>query len=398
MDDSTHATTLPTERDHPFDPPAGLREALREGRPLTRLAFPDGHLGWLVTRHDIGMRLLGDPRFSARQDLVHVPVRLPITAQSAPPQPGWFVRMDPPEHTKYRRLLSKRFTARRARELTGRIEEIVDERLDALEDHGPPADLVAEYAMPIPSMVICELVGVPPAQRGEFQHHSAMLTKLDADPDQVMAANEAFGAFVYGLVQEKRADPGDDLLSYLAESGELTDEELVTLGVLILMTGHETTAQMIAHGVYALLSHPDQLAALRADPELIGPAVEELLRYLSVVQAGISRAALEDVEIDGQVVAAGETVTVWISTANRDPAAFANPDAMDITRGTTGHVAFGQGIHQCLGQHFARAEMRIAYTALFRRFPDLRLAVPADGIPLRTDMSVYGVKRLPVAW
>ncbi|MDG4800229.1 cytochrome P450 [Micromonospora sp. WMMD980] len=393
-DQLSEPMTIPTRRDDPLQPPDRLRRPM----PITRLSFPDGHLGWLVTRHSTARQVLSDPRFSARQELVHFPVPLPISQRTEPADPGWLVRMDPPDHTRYRRLLQGQFTTRRLRQLTPRVEKLAEEHLDAMERLGPPVDLVEAYALPIPSLVICELLGVPYADREEFQHHTAMLTRLNTTTDGMMAAVQALGAYVHQLVGRKRAEAGDDLLSGLVHSGELTDEELTNIAMLLLITGHETTAHMIAHGVYALLRHDDQLRALREDPALIDRTVEELLRHLAIVQTGISRAALEDVELEGELVRAGETVTVWISNVNRDPDVFDDPDRLDITRVATGHMSFGHGLHQCMGQPLARIEMRTAYQALFQRFPTLRLAVPPDEIPMRNEMAVYGVQRLPVAW
>jgi cytochrome P450 len=390
----TEAMTIPTHRDEPFQPPQQLRRPM----PITRLSYPDGHLGWLVTRHSTARQMLSDPRFSARQELVHFPVPLPISQRAEPAEPGWLVRMDPPDHTRYRRLLQGQFTTRRLKLLTPRIEELAEQHLDAMEQTGSPVDLVEAYALPIPSLVICELLGVPYDDREEFARHTAILTRLNTTTDGMQAAVQALGAYVHQLVGRKRAEPGDDLLSGLVQSGELTDEELTNIAMLLLITGHETTAHMIAHGVYALLSHEDQLLALRADPALIDRTVEELLRHLAIVQTGISRAALEDVELEGELIRAGETVTVWISNVNRDPDVFTDPDRLDITRSATGHMTFGHGVHQCMGQPLARIEMRTAYNALFRRFPKLRLAVPPEEIPMRNEMAVYGVQRLPVAW
>jgi cytochrome P450 len=390
--------TLPMERDRPFDPPAELRR-LRAGRPINRLAFPDGHLGWLVTGHAAGRQVLSDPRFSARQELRHFPVRLPlISDQQGPARPGWFVRMDPPDHTRYRRLLTGQFTVRRMNQLTPRIVTIAEEHLDAMERQGPPADLVQAYALPIPSLVICELLGVPYAERERFQRQTATMISLGATKEQVMAALGDLGQFLYKLVLAKRAAPTDDLLGGLAASGELTDEELTGIAMLLLIAGHETTANMLALGVYALLRNPDQLAALRGDPALVDGAVEELLRYLSIIHTGLTRTALEDVTIEDEPIAAGETVVVAVAEANRDPASFAAPDTLDIGRSATGHLAFGHGIHQCLGQQLARIEMRVGYTALLKRFPGLRLAVTPEDVSMRSDMAVYGVHRLPVAW
>jgi cytochrome P450 len=392
------AMTLPMERDRLFDPPAELRR-LRAGRPISRLSFPDGHLGWLVTSHAAARQVLTDPRFSARQELRHFPVRLPIvTDQQGPARPGWFVRMDPPDHTRYRRLLTGQFTLRRMQQLSPRIKAIAQEHLDGMERQGPPADLVQAYALPIPSLVICELLGVPYAEREQFQLQTATLLRFGATKEQFMAAIGGLGQYLHKLVLAKRAAPTDDLLGGLAASGELTDEELAGIAMLLLIAGHETTANMLALGTFALLQNPEQLAALRADPALIDGAVEELLRYLSILHTGLTRTALEDVTVEGEQVAAGETVVVAVAEANRDAGHFSAPDTLDVTRSAVGHVAFGHGVHQCLGQQLARIEMRIAYSALLERFPSLRLAVPPEQVPMRGDMAVYGVHRLPVTW
>jgi cytochrome P450 len=258
---------------------------------------------------------------------------------------------------------------------------------------GPPVDLVEALAQPIPAQVICELLGVPYDDRARFQADALALFRLDLAPEELSAAYAAVHGYVAELVAAKRAAPTDDLLSGLTES-DLTDEELVNIGFTLLGAGLDTTANMIALSAYALLCHPEQLPALHAEPD---HAVEELLRYLSIIP-GTVRTALEDVELGGQLVRAGESVTVSVPAANRDPAAFADPDTLDLRRRTSQHVAFGHGIHQCLGQQLARVELRVALPALFERLPGLRLAVPPEEVPLRTDMVIYGVHRLPVAW
>ncbi|MEV0374217.1 cytochrome P450 [Streptomyces sp. NPDC050636] len=387
--------TLPTERHTgcPFDPPAELAQ-LREERPLRRMRYPDGHMGWLATGHSVVRAILADPRFSSRQELMHHPL---ADIGELPPAPvGDMTGMDAPEHTRFRRLLMGKFTVRRMRELTERVEQITAEHLDAMERQGGPVDLVEAYAQPIPALMICELLGVPYAEREFFQRHTTTLFTQSAGPEEQYAAMTALQEYLHSLVLAKRAEPTDDLLSDLTTS-DLTDEELAGVGGVLLAAGLDTTANMIAHGTFALLSNPDQLAALRGDPDLADQAVEELMRYLSIADPG-ARSALEDVEIDGQVIKAGETVTLSMQAANRDPAKFTDPDALDLHRKATGHLGFGHGIHQCLGQQLARVEMRVALPALFTRFPALRLAVPPEEVPLRSNMSIYGVHRLPVAW
>lgn len=392
------AAPLPTARSRFFDPPDGLRPLQRD-RPISRLAYPDGSTGWLVTRLAAARTVLADPRFSARQDLKRMPVAAGIgDEQMRPPSPGMFVSMDPPDHTRYRRLLANQFTAKRMRQLTPRVEQIVRERLDAMETMGPVVDLVQVWAFPIPQLVICEILGVPFAERERFQDDTEIIVTLDSTAQQVADAHARVGAYMQELITAKRSRPTDDLLSGLANSGQLTDEELITIASLLLFAGFETTAQMLALGIFALLQHPDQAKALRADDSLADNAVEELMRYLSVIQFGLVRAATEDLELDGVRIRAGEVVTCSIPMVNRDPEQFADPYTLDIHRAATGHIGFGYGLHQCLGAQLARIEMRAAYPKLLRRFPTLRLAVPADQVPMRDGMTVYGVHSLPVSW
>jgi cytochrome P450 len=397
-DETPAAYTLPTEREHPFDPNAGLTR-LRDTEPVARIAFPDGRPGWLVTKMSIGREVLADPRFGARRELPHCPAKPPAPRLPEPARPGWMSRMDPPDHARYRELIAAEFGARRLTRLEPKVTELAESLLDEIELAGPPADLVEAYALPIPSLVIGELLGVPAAEREEVQCHMQALTRLNTGPDETAQIVEALGGYVRGLVRRKRADPGDDALTGLAASGRLTEEELVDIGTLLLVTGHETTAHMIALGVYALLYHPEQLEKFKANPASADRAVEELIRYLAVVETGISRVALEDVELEGRPIKKGETVTVWISTANRDPEAFEDPDTLHLERTASGHMSFGYGIHECVGQQLARLELRVAYTCLVNRFPGLRLAVPADEVPLRAaGAAVHGVERLPVVW
>ena len=376
--------TVPTTRDNPFDPPAEL--AARP--PISRLRYPDGSLGWLVTDYAAARFVLSDQRFSSRLDLARSPIRV-TTPQEVP---GAFLFMDPPEHTRYRRLLTGQFTLRRMRALEPRIAALAEQLLDALSS---PADLVHGFALPLPSLVICELLGVPYARHDRFERAShAMVDPALPEPERDVAGAELFGLLAE-VVAEKRRSPGDDLLSGLLE---LTDDEIMGIGVMLLFAGHETTANMLGLGTFALLRHPEQLARLRAEPSLIEGAVEELLRHLSIVQYEVNRAALDDVEVAGQLVAKGESLLVSIPMANRDPSRFPSPDTLDITRNTSGHMAFGHGVHQCLGQQLARIELRIGFAALLRRCPELALAVPPEEVPLKSGRGIYGVDALPVTW
>ncbi|GAB3499501.1 cytochrome P450 [Amycolatopsis cihanbeyliensis] len=394
------AEGLSTARRRPLDPPEEVSR-LRTDQPISRMTYPDGHRGWLVTDYAHARAILADPRFSAKAELKHPPVasrRIPAEAKPGDLPPGMFVHQDPPEHTRYRRLLTGQFTVRRMNQLAQRIEEIAREHAAAMRRTGPPADLVREFALPIPSLVICELLGVPYADRGRFQQDAATMLNLDTEYEDAMAALGRVFGFLGELVERKRAEPGDDLLSGLVAGGELDDPELAGVGFLLLVAGHETTANMLALGTYTLLREPAQLAALRADPGAMDNAVEELLRYLTIVHLGTQRTPLEDVELDGVLLRRGETVLLHLSTANRDPDRFDEPDRLDLARPAAGHLAFGHGVHQCLGQQLARIEMRAGFAALLEEFPGLRLAVPPEEVPMREDMVIYGVHRLPVRW
>lgn len=358
------------------------------------MKFPDGHCGWLATGHATVRAVLADPRFSARYELMHNP-----TADSGampPAPPGDLLGMDAPAHTRCRKLLAGKFTVRRMAVLTERIQEIAADHLAAMARAGGPLDLVEAFAYPIPALTICELLGVPTTDRDNFRDYVAVANALDSTMDQRMAAFAAGVEYIRELAAAKRAVPTDDLLSDLTGS-DLDHDELAGVGTLLLGAGLDTSANMLALGVFALLSHPEQLAELRARPELGDQTVEELMRYLSIVHT-TSRTALTEVELGGQLIEAGETVALSVQAANRDPAKFDDPDTFDIQRSAVGHVGFGHGIHQCLGQQLARVEMRVALPALVNRFPTLRLAAPAQDIPLRHDMDVYGVHRLPVTW
>ncbi|MGW1511094.1 cytochrome P450 [Streptomyces sp. NPDC002394] len=394
MSDSLHTVTaLPTERRSgcPFDPPAELVEARRHG-PISNYTHPGGKPGRLITGYDTVRAILADPRFSSRKDLMNV-----VDFQLPPAPPGEFLLMDEPEHSRYRKPLVGKFTVRRMRMLTERIEQITADCLDAMEETGPPADLVTAFAKPIPTIVICEILGVPYADRASFQEQIDTFMGGEVSDEELIVAYTATQEYLAELVAAKRAHPTDDILSELTDS-DLTDEELRGISLILLAAGFDTTANMLSLGTFALLQNPDQLAALRADPALTDGAVEELLRYLSVAKT-FHRTALEDVELDGHTIEAGTTVLLSYNTANRDPDRFADPHTLDLSRQAAGHLAFSHGIHQCLGQQLARVEMRVAFRALVDRFPTLRLAVPAQEVALRPETAdIYGVKSLPVTW
>jgi cytochrome P450 len=390
------------ERDAgPFDPPRDITR-LREARPVSPMVFPDGHEGWLVTGYEAVRQLMADTRFSSRQDLgiLHIPYGtpgMPAPTEPSPQVPGLFISMDPPDHTRLRRKLTGAFTVKRMKQLEEHIIDIAEQQLDELARLTPPVDLVKEFALPVPSLVICELLGVPYADRETFQVNSAKFLEKDVQLDEKMAAYVALTTYLSELVTGKRATPDDDILSDLASDDDLTIEELVGMAFLLLLAGHETTANMLALGTFALLEHPEQLAELRANPDLMPGAVEELMRYLSITDI-FFRYATEDLELGGETVGKGSTVIVSLLAANRDPQRFENPDALDIHRTARGHMSFGHGVHQCLGQQLARIEMRAGFEGLLRRFPTLKLAIPADEVKVKSDMNIYGVHALPVTW
>lgn len=394
MDESVHTVTaLPTERQSgcPFDPPAELIDARRHG-PISRYTHPGGKPGWMITGYDLVRSVLADPRFSSRKDLLNV-----VDFEIPPAPPGEFLLMDDPQHSRYRKPLVGKFTARRMRLLTERIEQITTDCLDAMEKAGPSADLVTVFAKPIPTIIICELLGVPYEDRASFQEQIDKFMNGETGDEELMAAYTATQNYLADLVAAKRANPTDDVLSELTD-GDLTDEELQGISLILLAAGFDTTANMLSLGTFALLQNPEQLAALRADPALIDQAVEELLRYLSVAKS-FMRTALEDVEVGGQTIEAGTTVILSYNTANRDPERYPDPHTLDLGRDAGGHLAFGHGIHLCLGAQLARVEMRVAFSALLKRFPTLRLAVPAEDVALRPETAdIYGVKSLPVTW
>ncbi|WP_344870296.1 cytochrome P450 [Allokutzneria multivorans] len=340
------------------------------------MSYPDGHEGWQTSDHATARAVLADPRFSARPELMHL---APAGVDMQPAEPGAFLDMDAPEHTRYRRLLMGKFTVRRMRLLTEMVERIAAENLDAMEAAGPPVDLVEAFARPVPAQMICEMLGVSYDDRAHFQHHAEVVTG-SGDGNAVAESFAALQDFLRELVKAKRAKPTDDMLSDLAGT-ELTDEELTNIGVVLLGAGLDTTANMLSLGALTLLEEPGGLAAVRADPE---STVEELLRVHTVTPF-VVRSALEELEVGGQLVRAGDAITVQLGKINQD-----------LGRNAKGHLAFGHGAHQCLGQQLARVQLRAALVALAARFPGLRLA--GDEVMRRDDVYMRGLGELRVAW
>ncbi|GAA1608422.1 MULTISPECIES: cytochrome P450 [Kribbella] len=385
----------------PFDPPPQLRDLQAEA-PLTKVNI-FGKDAWLVTRYDDQRTLLADPRLSSDVRRSGYP-----SPTGEPPRNDdgvgiGFILMDDPEHARLRRMVTAPFMIKRIEAMRPGVQQIVDGLIDDLLAGPNPVDLVEAFALPVPSLVICRLLGVPYADHGYFQQNSKNLIRMTATPEERAAAHGNLATYLDNLVGEKLENPGDDLLSGLTDrvkAGELTRQDAAGIGVLLLIAGHETTANMIALGTLALLEHPDQLAVLREtdDPKVVAGAVEELLRYLNITHNGRRRAVLEDIELHGQVLKAGDGVILPNDIGNRDPSVFENPDALDLGRDARRHVAFGFGVHQCLGQPLARMELQVVYSTLYRRIPTLRRAVGLEEIPFKHDGAVYGVYSLPVTW
>ncbi|MCZ0991219.1 cytochrome P450 [Streptomyces diastatochromogenes] len=383
----------------PFDPPPALKE-LQQQAPLVKVRQWDGSESWLVTRYADQRALLGDPRVSADPDRPGYPTKASPAAGEGKLS---FIMMDDPEHARLRRMVTAPFAVKRVEALRPAVQRIVDGLIDDLLAGPNPADLVETFALPIPSLVICELLGVPYADHAFFQDHTKTMVHRDATPEQRGQASREVAAYLAGLIGERVTRPQEDLLSGIAGrviAGELTHQQATEMALLLLIAGHETTANMIALGTLALLQHPDQLALLREsdDPRFIAGAVEELLRYLHITHLGRRRAVTEDIEIGGQVVKAGEGLIMVNEIGNRDPEVFADPDRLDLTRDARRHVAFGFGVHQCLGQPLARMELQVVYGTLYRRIPTLRPACALEDVPFKHDAFIYGVHELPVAW
>ncbi|MBD0424543.1 cytochrome P450 [Streptomyces sp. TRM S81-3] len=384
--------------------PFPLYRQLREDGPVRRAVIAGGLDAWLVTRYEDGLAALSDPRLSSDvRDASDPRLMEQLPAFERESMTRNMLRTDPPDHTRLRRLVSKAFTARRVAELQPRIQEITDRLLDAVAPVGR-AELTADFALPLPVTVISELLGVPVDDRHDFQRWTDDMLMRGAERPDPGAMNEAWQhmhTYLTGLLENKRARPGDDLLSALInardEEQRLNEDELIAMVFLLLVAGYVTTVNLIGSGIAALLAHPDQLRLLRDNPELLPTAVEEFLRYDGPVSPGIARFAREDVEIAGTTVPRGATVLIASAIADRDPARFPDPDRLDVTRPDNGHLAFGHGIHYCLGAPLARLEGRTAIGTVLRRLPGLALAVPSAELTWRPG-GLRGPTRLPVTF
>jgi cytochrome P450 len=391
------AVPIPRDARCPLKPPPefdewrsadGLQQALWRHEPT-----------WVISRYEDIRAALIDPRLSANT--------LPAEMAAKPEDdsvPVVFARIDDPEHNRLRRMMTRDFTFRRAQAMRPQIQELVDGFLDDMITAGPPADLVRDFALPVPSLVISLLLGAPYEDHQFFQENSTKGLDSRSTDDEKMAAIGAMFDYMWELSARKEREPGDDLMSRLmtdcVATGEMGRATAVMTGVIMLQAGHETTAGMISLGTVALLQHPEQLAILRDsdDQAQIANAVEELMRYLSIVHSQVDRVATEDLTINGQLIRAGEHVLMNLPAGNWDTAFVDNPETLDIGRSARGHLGFGFGVHQCIGQNLARVELQVALTTLFRRLPNLQLAVPEEEINFAGEQEIYTIHELPVTW
>jgi len=400
--ESSNTPSFPMPRQCPFLPPQEYRDFQQQPGP-GKVRMWDGTVAWLFTRYDDVRAVLGDNRFSGNPGVPGFPSLSAARNAVLDLEPA-FIRMDPPQHGHFRRMLTKEFMIKRVSAMRPKIGAIFDRLLDDVLRKGPPANLVEDLFLPFTSEVIAWILDVPAKDHCFFQEQSRLKVLLDVDPSVPKAASERILNYLDNLITERTKDPEDreDLLSRLiieqVRPGHLSHRELVVMAELLLMAGHETTANQMALGVYSFLSNPDQLTLLRDDPALLRNAVEEMLRLHTIVHYNAFRVALEDIEVAGQVIRKGEGVIALIAGANHDAAAFENPEKFDITRKADHHVAFSYGIHQCLGQPLARVELQAVFGSLFERIPTLKFAVPQDQILGKGDHFVQGLETLPVTW
>jgi len=400
--DDQRPVSLPLEIAEPFGLPLGLPQ-LREAAPLCRLSYLDGQVGWLVTDYATGRWLLMDPRFDTTES-PSIPVgdlARATALRESREQDGileTLIHQNPPRHTRLRRVMMPSYTNARVVDYRADIESAVAEYVDAMERSRPPVDLVSAFVAPVVTAAHAAVFGISREDCARLVEQSLKLQDMSVPAEEAIASSRETSAWIHDLLEEKRAHPAGDVMSALAIS-DLGSDEAVSQAVDLASSGHDTVIGMLANSVFALLCHPEQWRALQDDPSLMEGAVDELIRYFTLVRAAFTRIAREDVEVDGRLIRAGEAVTVSIAAANRDPSRFDDPERLDVTRNARGHLGFGHGIHVCLGQHLARIEMRLALSALIERFPTLRLAESPGEVELSGSSHIlHFVKTLQVAW
>lgn len=397
----TSEIAFPLPRRCPMLPPEEYDE-LRSERPVAPVTLPGGRRAWLVTRHAAIRQVLSAPAVSS--DMAHpgYPLQFEAPAHVLEQIKPTLLAEDPPVHTEQRRLIAGEFTARRLDLLRPRIAEIVAGQLDTFLANGSPGDLVAGFAVPVPALVICELLGVPAEDREEFGRRAQQLIALDVPPGEREQARAELLGYLDELVAVKERDGAEDLLGRLVRRNAvervLTRAQIVGIANVLLVGGHETTANMIALGALGLLENPDQLAVLREDPGSAPQVVDELLRFFSIGDQVAARAVLSDIEVDGVRIPAGDGVITLTASGNHDDAVYDRPHEIDVRRDSRRHLAFGHGIHQCIGQNLARIELQIALTTLLSRIPALRSSVPVDRLRFKNPYGVYGLHEFPVEW
>jgi cytochrome P450 len=369
------------------------------GRPVFRAELPDGRIVWLVTGYENVRHMIIDQRFSRALAVAPGSARQGFEMFAA----GSINGMDPPEHTRLRKLVASAFTARRVEALRPRVAAIVDGLIDAMAGRPQPADMVTDFSLPLPAQVICEMLGVPAEDTGQFHAWSdTILADWQRDPDEILTALAGLYGYFVTLIESKRARPADDLISALIaardDADRLSEHELTVMCCTLLIGGHETTANQINVSLLLLFDHPGEVAKLRADPGLIPGAVEELLRCSRLGGLPPARMTTKAVQIGGAVIPAGEQVMPLLGTANRDPSVFTDPDRLDVTREAASHLTFGAGVHHCLGAQLARVELQEAFRGLIGRLPGLRLAVPASDLEFKPGMAIHSLRELPVRW
>jgi cytochrome P450 len=391
---------------YPFPPAPSLYEPapqsleLLHHRPVAPVRFPDGKQAWLVTRYADVRQVLVDPRFSrAAASSPDVPQNGAVMLAT-----GSILGMDPPEHTRLRRLVARAFTARRVEELRPRVTKMVGELLDTMETQPRPIDLVRCFSLPLPVRVICELLGVPAADQDLFHGWSdTLMGDWSSDPARIHVAQRAMGGYFVGLIAAKRREPADDLMTALIAARDaqdrLSEEELVTMCFGLLLAGHETTANQINMMLLTLLRNPAEWDRLQANPHAMPQAVEELMRFVQLGDGvSLPRVTTEEVQLGGVSIPAGATVLPAVGVAGRDPALVNDPERLDLSRIEVHHLSFGAGPHHCLGAHLARVELQEALRGLARRVPGIRLAVPESALRFKPGMLVRSLEALPVTW
>jgi cytochrome P450 len=394
----------PRSAECPFAPPPGLLELQQTDKPVLRVRAWDGTTPWLVTTHEAQRQVLTDPRLSAniwREGYPHTTEAMKAHASEMKPSIN---NTDGEEHARWRRMLTSSFTRHRMQKLRPAIQRITDDLIDGMLAGPNPAELNEALSLPLPSLMICELLGVPYEDHDFFQEHAGVTNAVYKTPEESARTAATLRRYISQLIEKKIEEPAEDVLSDLGarvREGVLSLEEAAPLGHILLVAGHDTSANMITLGTALLLENPRRLEELRArsnDEKYVANAVEELLRYLTLPHLLARRAVVEDLEIGGVTIRAGEGVIASLPAANWDPAAFPEPDKLDLERKASHHLAFGWGPHQCVGQQLARIELQVVFGTLFRRIPTLRLAAPLEELKFKEDSQAYGIYELPVTW